>query len=301
VRKVYYNITVTSLSVAVALLIGTIELLQVLAATALGSTRASGAGSSGLDFGTVGYAVTAVFVLTWTISAGIWKRAPDRGALGWDARAGVSPARTPGSRRMSTAWRGSVPIGRGGMGSEMGTTPLRRRAARARRPQRRTPRSPSSTTATTGPAYGLALRVLRDGALAQDAVQEGFLAVWRNAGKFEDRTREAEHLILTLVHRRAVDLVRRETAAARRAARVGAAGSRRGNLRRGRASASAGDASRRPSGSCRSWSASRSSWRYYGGMDACRSSPRAPHPIGTVKSRMFSGLRRLRDLLGEAP
>ena len=43
VRKVYYNITVTSLSVAVALAIGTIELLQVLAAGS-GSTAASGAG-----------------------------------------------------------------------------------------------------------------------------------------------------------------------------------------------------------------------------------------------------------------
>jgi high-affinity nickel-transport protein len=72
IRKVYYNITVTTLSVAVALVIGTIELLQVLA-TQLSLDSGFWGWLGGLDFGTVGYAVTAVFVLTWTISAGIWK------------------------------------------------------------------------------------------------------------------------------------------------------------------------------------------------------------------------------------
>ena len=35
-----------------------------------------------------------------------------------------------------------------------------------------------------GVAYGLALRILRDEALAQDAVQEAFLAIWRSADRF---------------------------------------------------------------------------------------------------------------------
>ena len=59
-------------------------------------------------------------------------------------------------------------------------------------------------------AYGLALRVVRDDALAQDAVQEAFLAVWRTAGRFMPERAKASTWILTLVHRRAVDLVRRE-------------------------------------------------------------------------------------------
>ena len=46
IRKVYYNITVTSLSVTVALAVGSVELLQVFATAASGSTRASGAGST---------------------------------------------------------------------------------------------------------------------------------------------------------------------------------------------------------------------------------------------------------------
>src|ERR1043166_3807247 len=59
-------------------------------------------------------------------------------------------------------------------------------------------------------AYGLALRILRDEALAQDAVQEAFLAIWRSADRFLAERAKASTWILTLVHRRAVDLVRRE-------------------------------------------------------------------------------------------
>src|SRR5260221_11456842 len=59
-------------------------------------------------------------------------------------------------------------------------------------------------------AYGLALRVLRDEGLAQDAVQDAFLAVWRTAKSFSAERGAARTWILTLVHRRAVDLVRRE-------------------------------------------------------------------------------------------
>ncbi len=60
------------------------------------------------------------------------------------------------------------------------------------------------------PAYGLALRILRDEALAEDAVQEAFLALWRTAGRFVPERGKASTWILTLVHRRAVDIVRRE-------------------------------------------------------------------------------------------
>ena len=59
-------------------------------------------------------------------------------------------------------------------------------------------------------AYGLALRVLRDERHAEDAVQEAFLQVWRSAATFTPERAKASTWILTLVHRRAVDLVRRE-------------------------------------------------------------------------------------------
>lgn len=59
-------------------------------------------------------------------------------------------------------------------------------------------------------AYGLAVRILRDDRLAEDAVQEGFLSAWRTAASFRAERAKASTWILTLVHRRAVDLVRRE-------------------------------------------------------------------------------------------
>jgi high-affinity nickel-transport protein len=68
VRKVYYNLTVTSLSVAVALVIGTIELLQVLSAK-----FAFWGGLAALDFGKLGYGIVGLFALTWAGSVLIWK------------------------------------------------------------------------------------------------------------------------------------------------------------------------------------------------------------------------------------
>jgi nickel/cobalt transporter (NiCoT) family protein len=72
IRKVYYNITVTSLSVAVALLIGTIELLQVTAAK-LSLEGGFWAFLDGLDFGKLGYFVIGLFVVTWAFSVIVWK------------------------------------------------------------------------------------------------------------------------------------------------------------------------------------------------------------------------------------
>src|SRR5215207_6884224 len=51
-------------------------------------------------------------------------------------------------------------------------------------------------------AYGLALRVLRDPALAEDAVQDAFLNVWRTASRFLPERATASTWLLTLVHRR---------------------------------------------------------------------------------------------------
>jgi high-affinity nickel-transport protein len=72
VRKVYYNITVTSLSIVVALAIGTVELLQVLSAR-LALSGGFWDWLNGLDFETLGYAVAALFLLMWAGSVSIWK------------------------------------------------------------------------------------------------------------------------------------------------------------------------------------------------------------------------------------
>lgn len=59
-------------------------------------------------------------------------------------------------------------------------------------------------------AFGLAFRVLRDRGLAEDAVQEAFLAAWRQAGSYRASLAKPSSWLLTFVHRRAVDQVRRQ-------------------------------------------------------------------------------------------
>ena len=72
VRKVYYNITVTSLSVLVALAVGSVELLQVLA-TKLGLNSGVWAWLNTLNFEKLGYAIVALFIATWAASVLVWK------------------------------------------------------------------------------------------------------------------------------------------------------------------------------------------------------------------------------------
>lgn len=148
-------------------------------------------------------------------------------------------------------------------------------------------------------AYGLALRVLRDGALAEDAVQEAFLAVWRGADRFLPERGSASAWLLTLVHRRAVDVVRREE---RRRAdplpEAGMEGSDSGadddamlHLERERVVGALGqlpDAQREAL-----------ELAYYAGFSQSELADRLGVPLGTVKSRMNAGLARLRDLLRE--
>jgi nickel/cobalt transporter (NiCoT) family protein len=71
-RKIFYNITVTSLSVAIALLVGTVELISVLA----GQLGWSGPVIDFLDtlnFQRIGYVIVVMFVLAWGASVLVWK------------------------------------------------------------------------------------------------------------------------------------------------------------------------------------------------------------------------------------
>jgi high-affinity nickel-transport protein len=72
VRKLFYNITVTGLSVTVALLIGSIELLSVVA-DQLGLTGGMWGFASNLDLNLVGYAVGGLFVITWMFALAVWR------------------------------------------------------------------------------------------------------------------------------------------------------------------------------------------------------------------------------------
>ena len=72
VRKVYYNITVTSLSVAVALAIGSIQLISLLVGQA-GITSGPLAAIAAIDLGHAGYGIVGFFILAWLISIAVWR------------------------------------------------------------------------------------------------------------------------------------------------------------------------------------------------------------------------------------
>jgi RNA polymerase sigma factor (sigma-70 family) len=148
-------------------------------------------------------------------------------------------------------------------------------------------------------AYGLALRILRDDRLAEDAVQEGFLAAWRNADRFIPERGKASTWLLTLVHRRAVDLVRREDR--RRTEPL------RESFEPAPFESAEDDAwlrferERVQSALKQLPDQQREALElaYYGGFTQSELAERLGEPVGTIKSRMFTGLARLRELLAE--
>lgn len=148
-------------------------------------------------------------------------------------------------------------------------------------------------------AYGLAVRVLRDSSLAEDAVQEAFMTVWRNADRFMPERAKASSWLLTFVHRRAVDLVRRE------------------QRRRAEPLTDSGAEAEAPAPDEEAWLRLRRErvqealralpdqqrealeLAYFGGFTQSELAERLGQPLGTIKSRMFTGLARLRELLDE--
>ena len=72
IRKIYYNLTITVISVLVAFLIGSVELMQVLAQE-LKLTGGFWAWMASLDFETIGYAIVAIFVISWLASIAIYR------------------------------------------------------------------------------------------------------------------------------------------------------------------------------------------------------------------------------------
>jgi nickel/cobalt transporter (NiCoT) family protein len=72
VRKIFYNITVTALSVAVALLVGTVELVSILAEKlAIRSGPLAAIASVDLDY--LGFGIVGLFVLTWVVALAVWR------------------------------------------------------------------------------------------------------------------------------------------------------------------------------------------------------------------------------------
>lgn len=153
-------------------------------------------------------------------------------------------------------------------------------------------------------AYGLALRVVRDAALAEDAVQEAFLTVWRQARRYDRSRGRAAAWILMLVHRRAVDIVRSEASfhgpryrLEALAAQTADAGSANDDIvvlgarpELGAALATLSKVEREVLGLA-----------YWCGLTQSEIATVLEIPHGTVKSRTFGALAHLRDALSRVP
>jgi RNA polymerase sigma factor (sigma-70 family) len=148
-------------------------------------------------------------------------------------------------------------------------------------------------------AYGLAYKILQDASLAEDAVQEAFLQVWRGAGSYRPERAKASTWLLTFVHRRAVDLVRREerrrTLPEVEDPKSSGPGADEAVVARSRREI-VQDALRRLPAEQRE----AIELAYYGGLTQSELAEKLGQPLGTIKSRMFTGLQRLRVLLAES-
>jgi len=72
VRKVFYNLAVTLLSVTVALVIGVLVLVGLLV-DRLGVDSGPLAWIASLDLGYVGFGIVGLFVLTWALALAVWR------------------------------------------------------------------------------------------------------------------------------------------------------------------------------------------------------------------------------------
>ena len=150
-------------------------------------------------------------------------------------------------------------------------------------------------------AFGLAFRVLRDERHAEDAVQEAFLVVWRTASSFRAERAKASTWILTLVHRRAVDLVRREER--RRAEPLADEPNLGGEAEATEEAAWLRFERERVQSALKQLPDTQREaieLAYYGGFTQSELAERLGVPLGTIKSRMFAGLARLRELLDDS-
>ena len=150
-------------------------------------------------------------------------------------------------------------------------------------------------------ARAVAFRVLRDHDLAEDAVQEAFVDLWKSAKTFDPARSSIRGWICVLAHRRAVDLARRET---RRRTADGHAG----EVDAGSHSAEEAVLQRLEQRGVRAALEQLNDRHrellelaYYGGLTQSQLAERFGLPLGTVKSRMFEALRKLSVALAPAP
>ncbi|MEV6978850.1 ECF RNA polymerase sigma factor SigK [Kitasatospora sp. NPDC093806] len=150
------------------------------------------------------------------------------------------------------------------------------------------------------PVQGVALRTLRSPSHAEEVTQEVLLEVWRSAAAYRPDRGTVLAWVLTIAHRRAVDRVRSTQAAGDREVRVA--------LRERTAGESVADRTeqlldaqqvRRALAQLSRAQREALVLAYYGGYSQREIAQSLGLPLGTVKTRMRDGLRRLRAALDD--
>ena len=154
--------------------------------------------------------------------------------------------------------------------------------------------------ATSARVYGLAVRVVRDPAQAQEVTQEAYLDVWRTAARFDSAKGSAISWLMTIVHRKAVDRVRSAEAASRRDAAYHDANRTIDHDSTADAAEASFEARRVRTALSGLTEVQREAitLAYYGGYTHTQVATMLDLPVGTAKTRIRDGLIRLRDALG---
>lgn len=155
------------------------------------------------------------------------------------------------------------------------------------------------------PAFALARRILADDVLAEDVLQEVFLSVWRDPSAYERGKGSVASWLLAVVHHKAVDAVRREESQRRRQSQaeeelvlnepVAARDVEDDVVTR-----LVSEQVRTALGELSAPQREALTLAYYGGYTQREVATLTGAPLGTVKTRMLSGMRRLKLELGDA-
>ncbi|MGE0135524.1 MAG: RNA polymerase sigma factor [Dehalococcoidia bacterium] len=149
-------------------------------------------------------------------------------------------------------------------------------------------------------AFGLAYRVLGSGEAAEDAVQEAFIALWNQVDRLDGARGQVGSLLMTIVHRRSIDLLRRQRGLAARsfAPDFDVADPAAADVLAAVADSMTLDAVRAALAALPAEQQRIIGLAYFEGMTQTEIAEREGLPVGTVKSRLRLGLTRLRSELG---